>query len=83
MTVARDRFAGEGALVVDLLVEVRACPSKSDARRQLGAGGIAVNGVALGTSSADAKLTAADLIDGRLVVLRRGKRYNFVVRVAD
>ena len=50
MTVARDRFAGEGALVVDLLVEVRACPSKSDARRQLGAGGIAVNGVALGTA---------------------------------
>ena len=83
VTVARDRFAGEGALVVDLLAEVGACPSKSDARRQLGAGGIAVNGVALGTSSADVKLTAADLIDGRLVVLRRGKRNNFVVRVAD
>ena len=83
LTVARDRFAGEGALVVDLLAEVGACPSKSDARRQLGAGGIAVNGVALGTSSADVKVTAADLIDGRLVVLRRGKRNNYVVRVAD
>jgi tyrosyl-tRNA synthetase len=83
MTVARDRFAGEGALVVDLLAEVGACPSKSDARRQLGAGGIAVNGVPLGTSSADVKVTAADLVDGRLVVLRRGKRNNYVVRVAD
>ena len=50
ITVARDRFAGEGALLVDLLAEVGACPSKSDARRQLGAGGIAVNGVALGTA---------------------------------
>ena len=83
MTVPRDRFAGEGALVVDLLAEVGACPSKSDARRQLGAGGIAVNGVALGTSSADVKLTAADLIDGRLVVLRRGKRNNFVIRASS
>ena len=83
VTVARDRFAGDGALVVDLLAEVGACPSKSDARRQLGAGGIAVNGVALGTSSADVKVTAADLIDGRLVVLRRGKRNNYVVRVAE
>ena len=61
VTVARDRFAGEGALVVDLLAEVGACPSKSDARRQLGAGGIAVNGVPLGTSSADVKVTTSDL----------------------
>jgi tyrosyl-tRNA synthetase len=82
ITVTRDRFAGEGALVVDLLAEVGACPSKSDARRQLGAGGIAVNGMPLGTSSADVKVTAADLIDGRLVVLRRGKRNNYVIRIA-
>jgi len=48
ITVPRARFDGEGALVVDLLAEVGACPSKSDARRQLGAGGIAVNGVRSG-----------------------------------
>jgi tyrosyl-tRNA synthetase len=80
VTVPRSRFEGEGALVVDLLVEVGACPSKSDARRQLGAGGIAVNGVALGTSSVDTRVTAKDLIDGRLLILRRGKRNNFVIR---
>ena len=82
ITVARSRFEGEGALIVDLLAEVGACPSKSDARRQLGAGGIAVNGIALGTSSVETKVTAADLIDGRLVVLRRGKRNSYVIRVA-
>jgi tyrosyl-tRNA synthetase len=82
VTVPRSRFEGEGALVVDLLVEVGACPSKSDARRQLGAGGIAVNGVPLGTSSVETKVTAKDLIDGRLLVLRRGKRNNYVIRVA-
>ena len=65
ITVPRSRFEGEGALIVDLLVEVGACPSKSDARRQLGAGGVAVNGVSLGTASVETRVKAADLIDGR------------------
>jgi tyrosyl-tRNA synthetase len=82
VTVARDRFSGEGALLVDLLAEVGACNSKSDARRQVAAGGVAVNGVPLGTASVDARLTERDLIDGRLVVLRRGKRNNYVVKVS-
>src|SRR6185369_4375436 len=82
ITVPRARFEGEGALVVDLLVEVGACSSKSDARRQLGAGGVAVNGVPLGTTSAETRVKATDLIDGRLLVLRRGKRNNYVIRAA-
>jgi len=82
ITVPRSRLDGEGALVVDLLAEVGACPSKSDARRQLGAGGIAVNGVSLGTASAETRVKASDLIDGRLLVLRRGKRNNYVIRAS-
>jgi tyrosyl-tRNA synthetase len=82
ITVPRDRFAGEGVLLVDLLAQVGACPSKSDARRQVAAGAITVNGAALAGASADARLTTADLIDGRLVVLRRGKRHYFVIRAA-
>jgi hypothetical protein len=31
--------------------------------------------------SAETRVTASDLIDGRLVILRRGKRNNYVVRV--
>jgi tyrosyl-tRNA synthetase len=81
LTVERARFDGEGALLVDLLAEVGACPSKSDARRQIAGGAIAVNGVPLAGGSADSRLTDRDLIDGRLVVLRRGKRNNYVVRV--
>jgi tyrosyl-tRNA synthetase len=80
VTVPRARFDGEGASLVDLLTEVGACPSKSDARRQLAAGAIAVNGTPLGAGSEAARLTAPDLIDGRLAVLRRGKRNNYVVR---
>jgi tyrosyl-tRNA synthetase len=82
ITVPRTRFEGEGALIVDLLTEVAACPSKSDARRQLGAGGIAVNGLPLGTASVESRVKASDLIDGRLLVLRRGKRNNYVIRAA-
>ena len=81
ITVPRS-LGGEGALVVDLLAEVGACPSKSDARRQLTSGAISVNGVPLGAAAPEARLTTADLIDGRLVVLRRGKRNNYVIRVA-
>ena len=81
ITVDRPRFEGEGALLVDLLAEVGACPSKSDARRQIAAGAIAVNGVPLAGGSADSRITTSDLIDGRLVILRRGKRNNYVVRV--
>jgi tyrosyl-tRNA synthetase len=81
VTVARDRFAGQGATLVDLLVEVGACPSKSDARRQVTAGAIAVNGTPLGAAAPEARVAASELIDGRLVVLRKGKRNNYVVRV--
>jgi tyrosyl-tRNA synthetase len=80
ITVGRDRFAGEGAVLVDLLVEVGACPSKSDARRQVTAGAIAINGTPLGAAPAEARVAAGELIDGRLVVLRKGKRNNYVVR---
>jgi tyrosyl-tRNA synthetase len=82
ITVGRDRFEGEGgALLVDLLVEVGACPSKSDARRQVAAGAISVNGTPLASPSVDTRLPPHDLIDDRLLILRRGKRNNYVVRV--
>jgi tyrosyl-tRNA synthetase len=82
LSVERSRFEGEGASLLSLLVEVGACPSKSDARRQLGQGGIAVNGVALRAegSSAEPRLGADALMEGRLLVLRRGKRNHYVVR---
>jgi tyrosyl-tRNA synthetase len=61
---------------------VGACASKSDARRQLAAGSVAVNGTPLTGASETTRVTARELIDGRLVVLRRGKRNNFIVRAA-
>jgi hypothetical protein len=46
------------------------------------AGAIAVNGTPLGAAAPEARVAATELIDGRLLVLRKGKRNNYVVRVA-
>jgi tyrosyl-tRNA synthetase len=81
ITVPASRFEGEGALLVDLLVEVGACESKSDARRQLAAGAIHVNDQPLGAVGPEARVRASDLLDGKTLVLRRGKKHIFVVRV--
>ena len=81
ITVPLARLEGEGALVVDLLTEVGACPSKSDARRQVAAGGISINGKPLASTDPGVRARAADLLGGRFLVLQRGKKHKFVVRV--
>jgi len=81
ITVPASRFDGDGALVVDLLVEVGACNSKSDARRQLAAGAISINDRSLGPVGPEVRARASDLVDGKLLVLQKGKKHKFVVRV--
>jgi len=58
--------------VVDLLTESGLCKSKSDARRAITQGGAYVNNVQV--TSEDAAPASADLLHGRFLVLRRGKR---------
>src|SRR5690606_25436364 len=43
-TLPRDRFAGEGVGIVDLLVESGAASSQGEARRLIGGGGVYLNG---------------------------------------
>jgi tyrosyl-tRNA synthetase len=47
-------------------------PSKSAARRTIAEGGAYLNNVKV--TAQDAAPTASDLLDGRFLVLRRGKR---------
>jgi tyrosyl-tRNA synthetase len=77
ITVARTRFEA-GALLVDLLAEVGACSSKSDARRQIESGAVELNGTNVRDAARVVK--TGDLFDGRFVVLKRGKRNYYVVR---
>ncbi|HRQ71544.1 MAG TPA: tyrosine--tRNA ligase [Phycisphaerales bacterium] len=67
----RDRLAGGGVALLDLLVETGLAKSKREAREFLASGSVSVNGVPAGT---DRTLTSADLLHGRFLALRRGKK---------
>jgi len=60
-----------GRDVVDVLVETGLAASKGEARRLIAGGGIYVNDVALAESR---PLETADVMHGRYVMLRKGKR---------
>jgi tyrosyl-tRNA synthetase len=64
--------------VVELLVTTGLVTSKSDARRQLEQGAVRANGEALGI---DDDLRALDLLHGRYLLLRRGKRSYHLVEI--
>ena len=66
----RTEIAGRDA--IDLLVETGLAASKGEARRLIAGGGIYVNDVALAREPA--RSTADDLLHGRYVMLRKGKR---------
>jgi tyrosyl-tRNA synthetase len=69
----------EPAPVVDLLAEVGLVPSKSAGRRTVKEGGAYVNNVKV--TAEDAVPAAEDLIHGRWLVLRRGKKNLAAVEV--
>jgi tyrosyl-tRNA synthetase len=70
--LATGRLEGDGALLVDLLVESGLVASKSAARTAITQGGVSVNGAR--EADIDRRLGSQDLLDGGFVVLRRGKR---------
>ncbi|MFM7751532.1 MAG: tyrosine--tRNA ligase, partial [Opitutaceae bacterium] len=68
----RARLAGAGAALIDLLVHSGLCPSKGQARKDLEGGGIYVNNVRVGDHARH--ITEADVVFGRHILLRKGKR---------
>jgi tyrosyl-tRNA synthetase len=64
--------AGELPSVVDLLVETGLAKSKGEARRTISEGGAYLNNERV--EDAEARPTAADLLGGGWLVLRRGKK---------
>ncbi|MFF8828764.1 tyrosine--tRNA ligase [Streptomyces sp. NPDC015131] len=73
------RVAGPGP-VVDLFAEVGLAPSKSAARRTVKEGGAYVNNVKV--TAEDAVVSADELLHGRWLVLRRGKKNLAAIEVA-
>ncbi len=71
--------AGEGLSVIDLFADAGLVGSKGEARRLARSGGLSVNGDRVAD---DARVTAADAIDGSVFVLRKGKKSYALVRLA-
>jgi len=71
--------AGGLPAVADLMDAAGIVPSKSAARRAIAEGGAYLNNVKV--SEPDAVPAASDLLDGRFLVLRRGKRTVGVIEV--
>ena len=79
--LAKDRLDGDGVSLVDLLGEAGLCPSKSDARRSIEGGGIYLNGERIRDVGYTASIDVA--IEGRYLVLRKGKKAYHLVAVRD
>ncbi|HEX2076385.1 MAG TPA: tyrosine--tRNA ligase [Longimicrobium sp.] len=77
--VARDRLAGEGIPVVDLLAESGVASSKGEARRLIAGGGISINGERV--PAPEHRVRSEEAIDGQVLLLRKGKKQNHVVRL--
>ena len=79
--LAKGELEGEGTLVIDLVADSTLAPSRGQAKRDIKGGGIYLNNVRveeLGTMA-----TLADAVEGRFLVLRKGKKRYHLVRVKD
>jgi tyrosyl-tRNA synthetase len=70
------RLEGPGAHLTDLLVQSGLCPSKGQARKDIEGGGIYLNNIRV--ADVARAVTAADLLFGKHLLLRKGKR-NYAV----
>jgi tyrosyl-tRNA synthetase len=71
---------GEGAALIDILVLSGLCPSKGQARRDLEGGGIYLNNQR--STGVEQRVRRADLVHGRHLLLRKGKKSYAAVTVA-
>ena len=66
--------------LIDLLVAVKAAPSKRQARTDIESGAVSVNGVR--TTQLDAKANEFGTLGGSYLIIRRGKKNYYLVRFA-
>jgi tyrosyl-tRNA synthetase len=71
-SVAKSGLEGAGVPLVELLVQSALSPSKGQARKDVEGGGIYLNNVRV--TEASRTVAAADLLFGRYLLLRKGKR---------
>ncbi|MDB6112603.1 MAG: tyrS [Pedosphaera sp.] len=77
--IEKSKLEGAGSPLVELLVHAGLCPSKGQARKDVEGGGVYINNVR--EASFQRAVTTNDLLFGKYVLLRKGKR-NYVVLTA-
>ena len=79
--ISRSLLEGEGIKAVDLMaVETQCFPSKGEMRKMVQGGGVSLNKEKL--VQFDQPVTVADLIDGRYLLVQRGKK-NYFLLIAE
>jgi len=78
--IARSAIEGPGRPLVELLVEAGLCSSKGQARKDIEGGGIYVNNNRV--AEASRAVAAGDLLFGRYLLMRKGRR-SYVLLRAD
>jgi tyrosyl-tRNA synthetase len=67
----RAQLEGEGVALLDVLPQTTLVSSKREARQFLESGAVAVNGA---KATLTRRLTSADLVHGKAILLKRGKK---------
>jgi tyrosyl-tRNA synthetase len=80
MALERSKVEGAGTALIDLLVHSGLAPSRGQAKKDVEGGGIYVNNVRAG--EAGRLIAAPDLLFGKFLLLRKGKRTYALLRVA-
>ncbi len=75
------KLDGGGFTLIDALVVSGLAPSKGEAKRLVQGGGVCVNNRRV--SDARQTITGSDLIDGQVLVLRKGAKHYHVIRVVE
>jgi tyrosyl-tRNA synthetase len=77
----RSKLDGGGFTLTDALVISSLSPSKGEARRLVQGGGVCVNNRRV--SDPRQTISGADLIDGQVLVLRKGAKHYHVIRIVE
>src|SRR5437762_13461320 len=76
----KSKVESDGFTVGDALVLSGLAPSKGEAKRLVQGGGVAVNNVR--ADEVRKSISAADFIDGQVLVLRKGAKHYHLIRIA-
>jgi tyrosyl-tRNA synthetase len=77
--IRRAGLEGDGTGVLDLFADAGVCKSRGEARHSVEGGGLSINNVRV--EDVEAAVTLADTIEGRFLILRKGKKTYHMVRV--